>query len=104
MSQLDLEEAVNKLEKIKARSNPKYSTKELVRKGVERYNEIAPVVEPQNVGKFIVIEVDTGDYFIDDDSVKATLKAKKCHPQSVFYLGRIGSPAAFTIRGHVPLL
>lgn len=104
MHEITLKEARRKLAEIIAAAQPKYSTAELVRRGEQQYKRICEKLEPQHNNKFVVIEVDSGDYFIDKDSVKATLKAQKKHPETVFYLARIGHPAAFSMKGHVPLL
>ena len=99
-----MKEAKKNLAKIIAEARPKYSTTELVKRGEKRYEQIREQLEPKHKNKFVIIEVDSGDYFIDKDSVKATLKAKKKHPHAIFYTIRIGHPAAFSMKGHVPLL
>lgn len=104
MADITLEEGKKILEQIKASARPKYSTKELVRLGEKRYEEIRDQVEKKYKNKFIVIEVDSGDYFIDKDSVKATLKARKKHPEAIFYLARIGYPAAFSMNWVMAML
>jgi hypothetical protein len=104
MSEITLREAKKTLAKIIAEARPKYSTTELVKRGEKRYEQIKEQLEPKHKNKFVVIEVDSGDYFIDKDSVKATLRARKKYPHSIFYLARIGYPAAFSIKGHVSLL
>jgi len=104
MTEITLEEGKRLLEQIKAKARPKYSSKELVRLGEKRYQEIKTQVEAKQKYKFIVIEVDSGDYFIDKDHRKAIIKARKKHPTEIFYLARIGAPAAFSMKGNVPLL
>jgi hypothetical protein len=42
-----------------------------------RYEQIKNEIEGRHRNKFIVIEVDSGDYFISKDPVKATLSAQK---------------------------
>jgi hypothetical protein len=76
----------------------------LVKRGEKRYKKIKNDLELKHKNKFVIIEVDSGDYFIDKDSVKATLKAPKKYPNAIFYMARIGYPAAFSMKGHVPLL
>jgi hypothetical protein len=104
MDEITLEEAKKIVEEIKAKARPKYSTKELVRLGEKRYEEIKEKIERRHKHKFIVIEVDSGDYFIDKDPVTATLKARKKYPTAIFYLARIGYPAAFSMKSDIPLL
>ena len=104
MSEISLKEAKKILAKIIAEARPKYSTAEMVKRGEKRYKQIKERLEPKHKNQFVVIEVDSGDYFIDKDSVKATLKAEKKYPDTIFYLARIGHRAAFSMKGHVPLL
>ncbi len=104
MAEITLEEGKRILKQIKDKARPKYSTKEYARLGEKRYEEIKEQVEAKHKNRFIVIEVDSGDYFIDKDHMKAILKARKRYPTSIFYLARIGSPAAFSMKGNVPLL
>ncbi|MGH7451755.1 MAG: hypothetical protein ACRENG_10445 [bacterium] len=104
MAEMTLKDAKQMLKQIKAKARLKYSSKEFVRLGEKRYKEIKEQVEAKHKHKFVVIEVDSGDYFIDKDSVKATLKAEKKYPNTVFYLARIGYPAAFSMKGNIQLL
>jgi len=104
MSEITLKEARKSLAAIRAKARPKYSSKTLVRLGEKRYAELKERLEAKNNNQFVVIEVDSGDYFIDKRHMKALLKARKKHPTAIFYLARIGSAAAFSMKGSVPLL
>ena len=103
MAEITLKEAKKLLAEIRAKAKPKYSTNETVRRGEKVYARIKSQLEPRHAGKFIVIEVDSGDFFVDKNSVKATLKAKKKYPDAIFYLARVGYPAAFKMTGFAPL-
>jgi len=81
------------LKKLKLKA--KYTTKELCSKGEKIYAELKEKLEPTLNNKFVAIEVDSGDYFIGNDAIEATEKAKKKYPDSTFFLVRIGYPAAF---------
>ncbi len=64
------------------------------------YNEkIKPLVEPQEKGKFLVIDVASGDYAIDRDVITARHKLKAKSPDAVTYLMRIGFPAPYHSHG-----
>jgi hypothetical protein len=104
MTEISVEEGKRLLEHIKAKARLKYSSKEFVSLGKKRYEQIKEQVEAKNKNKFIVIEVESGDYFIDKDPVKAIVKARKKFPNAIFYRARIGYPAAFSIRSNVSLL
>jgi len=54
-------------------------------------------------GKFIAIEVDSGDYFLGETMIDADTQARAKHPGKVFYVGRIGHRASVHFRGHMPI-
>ena len=97
-----VEEFDKVLKRLKSRS--KYTTKELCAKGGRIYDGIKDILEPELNNKFVSIEVDSGDYFIGDDAIEATNKARGKYPESVFFLVRIGHPAAFKMKGRVQVL
>ena len=57
------------------------------------------VETPQNIGRFVVIAPETGDYAVDDDGIGAAhiLQAKRPYPR--LYGIRIGYKTAETIGG-----
>ena len=74
----------------------KYPPAEISRRGKEIYErDLRAKVEPGNEGKIIVVDVDTGDYAIeDDDSVNAYQQLLKKRPDAALFGIRIGYPAA----------
>ncbi|MEK7729824.1 MAG: hypothetical protein AAB354_15560 [candidate division KSB1 bacterium] len=104
MSEITLKEATKLLAEIRAKAKPKYSTNEMGRRGEKVYARIKAQLEPQYTDKYVAIEVDSGDYFVDKDSTKALLKARRRHPKAIFYLARIGHRAAYKMTGYAPLL
>jgi hypothetical protein len=80
--------------------HPRYSGKEIVQRGQELYEQkIRAQVEPGNIGKFLVINVETGDYEMDASDIAAGQRAKAKDPQAPFFLMRIGYSAAYSIGG-----
>ena len=76
-----------------------YTKAEIVARGKEIYQEqIQALVEPQEKGKFVVIDIESEDYEIDPEHMAATRRLKERRPDSVRYLGRIGYPSAFHFR------
>jgi hypothetical protein len=74
------------------------STKVIARLGREIYDrEIRKKVEKKHHGKFLVIEVDSHDYEIDEDAVAANERLRQRHPDSLFYMLRIGHRGAFKL-------
>ena len=76
----------------------RYSTVELDTRGWARYAQIGGMLEAQYRGKFVMIEVDSGDYFLGDTPRQALAKARDAHPSKAFCLIRIGYPAAHKLK------
>jgi len=68
----------------------KYSLDELTEKGEAIYDKIRNEVEKKFQGLFIAIEADSGDYAIAESPLEAVDKAREKHPESIFYVKRIG--------------
>ncbi|MCW3130931.1 MAG: hypothetical protein N2V75_12670 [Methanophagales archaeon] len=86
------------------KSKARYTTEELCSKGERIYAEIKEKLEPTLNNKFVAIEVDSGDYFIGNDAIEAANKARERYPSSVFFLVRIGYPAAFRTKRGIRVL
>jgi len=72
---------------------PKYPLGEIVAKAEALYDgEIRNQVEPQNIGKYVAIDIESGAFDIDDDERVAIRRAIANHPRGVFHLMRIGFP------------
>ena len=66
----------------------------------EIYQEkIKTLVEPQEQGKFIVIDIASGDYEIDEEIVDAFDRLKARRPESIAGGLRIGHHATFKMPG-----
>ena len=78
----------------------KYSREEVAERGEAIYNrDIRPEVESQHKGKFLVMDIETGDYEIDQDDLVATKRMMAKCPDAVLYGLRIGYPAAYRLGG-----
>lgn len=75
-----------------------YITAELDRLGWARYADIRDRLEPAHRGEFVMIEVDSGDYFLGDTPKAALTQARAAHPDSAFCLIRVGYPAAHKLK------
>jgi hypothetical protein len=58
-------------------------------------------VEAQHHGKFLVIDIESGDYEIDDRDVNASLRLLARRPNGILYGIRIGYPAAYRLGGPI---
>lgn len=81
--------------------HPRISNDEIARRGEELYErEIRNTVETEeNIGKIIVIDVETGDYEIDKDGVAANRRALAKHPGAALLGLRIGYDAVESFGG-----
>ena len=77
------------------------SNEEIDRRGQNLYDRQirAQVETPENIGKQIVIDVETGEYAIDEDGLKASRRLMARHPDAALYGLRIGYNAVYTIGG-----
>jgi hypothetical protein len=79
--------------------HPVYSTEQIAALGREIYEkQLRQQLEPDNVGKYLVIDVETGEYEMDEDGERASLRAREKRPGSARYGMRIGCRAWGRIR------
>jgi hypothetical protein len=73
---------------------------ELVARGRAYYDaHLRATVEPQHTGKFLALDVESGDYEVDEDEMAAIRRARAKHPESLFCVLRVGHRAAHRIGG-----
>jgi len=74
------------------------SAEEIARRGKDLYERAVKVhVERQHQGKFLVIDLESGDYEVDADDIEADSRLRQRQPNSLFYLMRIRHPGAFRV-------
>ena len=73
-----------------------YTIDEVCDRGEQIYEEqIKPLVEPQENGKFVVIDVESGDYEIANELPDASQRLRERQPDCVGFGARIGCESAF---------
>ena len=73
---------------------------EIGRKGEALYQEkIKPLVDPLHYGKFVVIDVESGDYEIGNRMIVASKKLRERRPEAITYGVRVGFLAAYRMGG-----
>ena len=79
----------------------RYSGDEIGRRGEEIYdNRLKEIVETeQNIGKIISIDIETGDYEVDEDPLVTGRRLLARHPGAAIYGKRIGYNAVYAIGG-----
>ncbi len=86
-----------KLERLK-RQKTAHTTEELDRLGWDRYAAIQDELELQHHGDFVMIEVDSGEYFVGKTPQAALQLAEAAHPGQAFCLIRVGYKAVHKLK------
>jgi hypothetical protein len=74
---------------------------DLVRRSRQLYDQkLRGVLEPNQRGRYVAIEPDTGTYFLGETGTAALIAAHTSMPKYSFYLARIGYEAADSLHGH----
>lgn len=72
---------------------------ELARLWAEAFDRfVRPTLRPEDDGKFVAIDVQTGDHEIDEDDYAAVMRLKARCPSAEIWLARVGQPAAYRMR------
>ena len=81
-------------------SHPRYTSEEIVRRGQALYEQhIRAEVDAENKGKFVVVDIETGEYEIDTNEIAASRRARSKNPNAALYIVRVGYPTAYRIGG-----
>lgn len=65
--------------------------------GQRIYEEIKSQFEPEFIGKFLAIDIGSKKYYLADSSSEAVEKARHAHPETIFYVVKIGFSVAETL-------
>lgn len=77
---------------------PRYPKSEFVRRGQARYDEhIRAQVEPAENGRIVAIDIESGDYSIADDVLKACEPLIAKNPDAQLWTVRVGHRAVHRI-------
>jgi hypothetical protein len=81
--------------------HPRLRDAEIDRRGQEMYEQYirAKVETAENIGKQIVIDVETGAYEIDSDGLAASRRLLVKHPEAALFGARIGYDAVYALGG-----
>jgi hypothetical protein len=87
-----------------------YDKDEIARRGKDLYERrVRRKVEAEgaNEGRFLAIDVESGDYEVADDALEASTGLRYRRPDAVVYLMRVSRPGelprtAFRLRGRFP--
>lgn len=80
--------------------HPRYSSAEIAERGQALYDhQVRGKVEPTYKGKYLVLDIETGEYEIDAHELAALERAKAKNPDAALYMLRVGYASAYRIRG-----
>lgn len=72
----------------------------LGKRAIAVYKQLRPTIEtPENIGKIIVIETNSGDYEIDENGIEGSRRLQARHPGATLYALRIGYSAVEVLGG-----
>lgn len=76
------------------------SLDDLARLGGEVFDRrVRPVLRPEDDGRFVAVDVDSGEYEIDADDYQAVARLKARVPSADIWLARAGSRTTCRIGG-----
>jgi len=79
------------------------SREEFVRRGQDYYDRfLRDKLEPEHKGKYLVLDIETGEYEMDADEMAAIDRARARMPETLFYILRVGCPTADRIGAQHP--
>jgi hypothetical protein len=80
---------------------PRPSRDEIARLGEEMFaRRVKPSLRPEDEGKFVAIDVFTGEYEIDEDDYPVVMRLRARLPDAEIYLMRAGRRAAYEMRSY----
>jgi hypothetical protein len=79
---------------------PRYSKEEFARRGDALYEtKVRPNLKKKDDGKFVAIDIETGEYEIASKELLACARLRKRIPDPQIWLMRIGSKFLYTFGG-----
>ena len=80
-------------------TEPRRSLEEVARLEAEVFDrQVRPALRPEDDGKFVAIDIETGGYELDDDDYEAVTRLRARLPTAEVWLARAGYPVAYQIR------
>ncbi len=78
---------------------PCLSPEEVAHLGAAAFDQhVRPVLQSEDDGKFVAIDLHSGDYELDVDDYAAVTRLRTRRSAAEVWLGRVGQPAAYRMR------
>jgi len=85
-------------------AHPRYTSDEIAKRGQTLYDQkVRAKVEAGNKGKFLVLDIETGEYEMDANEMDALQRAKGKNSDAALYILRVGYSAAHRLGGQFRL-
>ena len=62
--------------------------------------KIRPLMTEKDIGKYVIVDVYSGAYEIDEDSIAADLRLRKRKPEACGFIMKVGYSAAYFFGGY----
>lgn len=73
-------------------AEPRYTKEEFARRGDHLYEQVVlPRLTAEDEGKYVVIDIESGDFEIDSDELLASDRVLDRHPDAQLWLRQAGS-------------
>lgn len=77
-------------------TEPPHTPEELHRLGTEAFDRhVRPTLRPEDDGRFVAIDLATGDHEVDEDDYAAVLRLRTRRPLADIWLTRVGQETAY---------
>jgi len=77
----------------------RHPNKEFARLGKKRFEEIKDQFTEADKGNFLAIDIETGDYVLNEDEIEARMRLRELHQDAVVWVERIGYRALRSMGG-----
>lgn len=78
----------------------RWTAQSVARRGREIYEaNVRAEVEPEHEGRFLALDVTSGDYEVGDEVLPTSARLRERKPDAVLYLLRVGHPTAYRLGG-----
>ena len=83
-----------------ASTKRRYSKEEFARRGDSLYEAtVRPRLKPQDEGKFVALDIETGEYEMNADELRASDRLRARLPDAQIWMVRVGSRAVHRFGG-----
>ena len=70
----------------------RYEKEEFARRGDDLYDRVVkPEVEPAHIGKMVAIDIETGEWEVDENEIDACRRLEARRPDAQIWIVRVGS-------------